>query len=625
MENNIVETNEGGFVIDNNLVLEKDLPQLIVGLDSLDESANYVHIADVKGNIDYYCPCCKGLIKPRAYKKNKDYKVQSHFYHESGGCSEESFVHYICKTWLFEKGCKFNVNNTGYTVSSIETEKTLHTSFGDYRPDIIVNTESGKTFFFEIKYANRKTELYAPKWDELGNDVVEVNAREFINNKHDCSIPEFKLIYSDGECFIKSYSRTDYENTIAKRKLEWKRQDKLNYKIQWERLDWFWSALTDFTKSKQGIEDLLDTFSKLKYSDQIWCYLNIKGKTCVDHKDEFKNVIFNSFKTELNYLSTEYSHNENIKITCNQISPLIYEIKCTAILKYLDYNCFESTQRKTRTKKGILPDDVLTEIRNDLNNLYADISKSRKILKKVNSLCNLPYIQSITPTSHYAAETYPLSKLHFKVCFEDYICNKFLKELIGEKVLLLNAINEFCLDGLYKSFRNIKIDGFKNLFIKHALKNNSNYQNAIRMLSDICSQTDGLCLRVSLDYRRICLTDNLFAQMQYEYSKSDRFDTIGDKVFKIFSEKIDEIKIKRSIILKYINMVNSCVNNMWNLKRYELKESSLILGFCGESEIISLPSALTANYEEEIKNIIYKAMNKFVSGENHSIRIMEER
>lgn len=193
---------------------------MIVGLDSLDDSANYVHIADVKENIDYYCPCCKGLIKPRAYKNDIDYQVQPHFYHKSGGCSEESFVHYICKTWLFERGCKFNINDTEYTVSSIETEKTIHTSFGGYRPDIIVNTESGKTFFFEIKYENRKTELYAPKWDELGNDVVEVDAREFINNKHDCSIPEFKLIYSDGECFIKSYSRTDYENTIAKRKLE---------------------------------------------------------------------------------------------------------------------------------------------------------------------------------------------------------------------------------------------------------------------------------------------------------------------------------------------------------------------------------------------------------------------
>ena len=161
--------------------LLKDLPQLIIGLDNKNECANYVHIEDVKDGIKYYCPCCKGEIKPRAYKKDEEYKVQPHFYHVTGGCTEESYVHYICKTWLFEKGCKFIVNDSTYVVSSVEVEKTFHTSFGDYRPDITVTTEDNKIFFFEIKYTNKKNELYAPKWDELGCDVVEVDVKEFIN------------------------------------------------------------------------------------------------------------------------------------------------------------------------------------------------------------------------------------------------------------------------------------------------------------------------------------------------------------------------------------------------------------------------------------------------------------
>lgn len=295
---------------------------MIVGLDSLDDSANYVHIADVKGNIDYYCPCCKGLIKPRAYKKNNDYQVQPHFYHESGGCSEESFVHYICKTWLFEKGCKFKVNNIVYTVLSIETEKTLHTSFGDYRPDIIVNTESGKTFFFEIKYANRKTELYAPKWDELGNDVVEVDAREFINNKHNCSIPEFKLIYCDGECFIKSYSRTDYENTIAKRKLEWKRQDKLNYKIQWERLDWFWQSLFNYKNKTQDINNVIRCFKTLDFTDMDFVISLVKKMSCQDLYQELIPVINVAFYKQIE--SYDIAPYENVKLI--QESPRIFYI-----------------------------------------------------------------------------------------------------------------------------------------------------------------------------------------------------------------------------------------------------------------------------------------------------------
>ncbi len=131
--------------------IEKDLPQLIVGLDSLGDTANYIHIMDAKENTNYYCPCCKGLIKPRAYKKEIDYEKQAHFYHdkESNNCNDETFIHYICKNWLFEAGCKFIVNNIEYETGTIEIEKTLHTSFGDYRPDIIVTTTVGKIFLIK--------------------------------------------------------------------------------------------------------------------------------------------------------------------------------------------------------------------------------------------------------------------------------------------------------------------------------------------------------------------------------------------------------------------------------------------------------------------------------------------
>ena len=296
---------------------------MIVALDSTDEAANYIHIADAKENANYYCPCCKGLIKPRAYKKDVKYQVQPHYYHESGGCSEESFVHYICKTWLFEKGCKFIVSNIEYEVDSIETEKTLHTKFGDYRPDIIVNTESGKTFFFEIKYSNCKTELYAPKWDELGNDVVEVDTREFINNKHGCTIPEFKLIYSNGECFIKSYSRTDYEDTIAKRKLEWKRQDKLNYKIQWERLDWFWEELCKYKNNCSDIVKVSELFKNLDFKDMDFCIKIIKKMKCIKLFECLVPIINDAF---LRIIQT-YNIEPYISLSFNQISERIFYIE----------------------------------------------------------------------------------------------------------------------------------------------------------------------------------------------------------------------------------------------------------------------------------------------------------
>jgi hypothetical protein len=256
--------------------IQKDLPQLIVALDSLDDTANYIHINDAKEGITYYCPCCKGVIKPRAYKNDKEYQYQAHFYHENGGCTDETFVHYICKTWLFEVGCKFIVKDKLYVVDKVDTEKTYHTEFGDYRPDITVKTTLGKTFFFEIKYSSKKTEHYIPKWDELGNDVVEVNARYFINKKYENNIPEFKLIYSNGECFIKSYTINDYDETIAKRKLEWKRQDKINYKMMWERLDWFWITIQDYKLANTSLESVMESFIALPNQDKELCFEIIK-------------------------------------------------------------------------------------------------------------------------------------------------------------------------------------------------------------------------------------------------------------------------------------------------------------------------------------------------------------
>ena len=281
-----------GIDIENKVNdLMKDLPQLIVALDSLDDSANYIHISDANYGISYYCPCCKGIVKAKGRIEGKEYKNQASFCHENGGCSEENYIHFLCKTWLLKSGSKFKIKNDVYTVSNVKTEKTFHTQFGSYRPDIVVETEECKTFFFEIKYSNPKNEHYIPKWDELEIDVVEVDAREFINQKHNNNIPEFKLIYLNGECFIKSYSRHDYED-IAKSKIEWKRQDKLNYKIQWERLDWFWNYLQDYIEDRCSVETVLQKFREVGYDNIEVCWGIVSKMSCLKNiKVNFRNIV----------------------------------------------------------------------------------------------------------------------------------------------------------------------------------------------------------------------------------------------------------------------------------------------------------------------------------------------
>lgn len=362
---------EEGIDIENKVNdLMKDLPQLIVALDSLDDSANYIHIADANYATTYYCPCCKGVVKPRACKKDVDYQVQPHFYHENGGCSEESFVHYICKTWLFEKGSKFKIKKDNYTVRNIETEKTFHTKFGDYRPDIVVETEEGKKFFFEIKYFSKKNEHYIPKWDELETDVVEVDAREFINQKHSNNVPEFKLIYSDGECFIKKYSNADYEDTIAKRKLEWKRQDKLNYKIQWEKLDWFWNVMQKYKNGEVSEEIVFECFKYLDIFDKEICYDLLKRQSCIRSlNSEFRDIIN---KESVEYWNGHASKMIQNKIYFSDICSIKPRNSIFIYYHYTDINGYEQSNSIRRDNREwiVRPSKLLKiidEIKNDIS------------------------------------------------------------------------------------------------------------------------------------------------------------------------------------------------------------------------------------------------------------------
>lgn len=370
--------------------LYKDLPQLIVALDSLEDDANYIHIKDAKENTTYYCPCCKRIVKPRAYKEGISYQVQSHYYHEDGGCNEESFVHYICKMWLFEKDSKFIVNGCEYSVNNIDTEKTYTTAFGNYRPDITVYTKEGKVFFFEIKYSNKKTEHYIPKWDELGIDVVEVDARYFINKKVENNTPEFNLIYSDGECFIKSYTRKDYDETIALRKLEWKRQDKLNYKIMWEKLDWFWTTLQEFKEDENKKGKLIESFKCLEFNDIEICWNIINKMSCCKNiKDSLRKILnkrsINKYKDIVNLFIDKYKDVlklDDISYQCEPRKYISFNFTVTGGFvksEIIDSICFENRSSAILPSFIFIIKDIFHKKENELDShlINTDILRNK--------------------------------------------------------------------------------------------------------------------------------------------------------------------------------------------------------------------------------------------------------
>lgn len=254
------------------------LPQLIVAYDSNDEFANLIHVKRAKQDEEYYCPCCGGIVKPRALDSTKE---QSHYYHITGKCTKESQLHFFCKNWLFEKGSKFYIDDDIFEVDSINIETAWDTPFGKYIPDITVYTSSGKTIYFEIFFSNRKTgDDYFCKWDALGNSVVEVNVKEYMCKTYASIIPKFTYLYHDGICYSKTYVKRDlYATTIAKIKNELTRQKVLNYKARIEKLDWFWQKII----KNNSKEDILKCIDSMPYEDMVSCYEIIKRKQCVSH------------------------------------------------------------------------------------------------------------------------------------------------------------------------------------------------------------------------------------------------------------------------------------------------------------------------------------------------------
>ena len=256
-------------------------PELMYALDSLGEYSDWKNVYNVSGDDVYYCPICLGKVKLwNGQDPNKVYKKQRCFHHIDGVCSQESRIHFAYKNWLLEPNSKFKIKENIYEVASAEVEKTVHTSFGDYRPDIVVNTTCGKTFFVEVAYTNKKTNEYIYKWDELGNDVIEIDVNEQMYTISTKDIPTFKLIYSSdtGECYIKQYTHKDYDALITNRKIYWKRKNILNYKLKWEKLDWFWREFQRFYRGDVDIESLVKIFKCITPEDQRFICNHLKGK-----------------------------------------------------------------------------------------------------------------------------------------------------------------------------------------------------------------------------------------------------------------------------------------------------------------------------------------------------------
>ena len=533
------------------------LPQLIVAYDGNDEFANLIHVKKADGDNDYYCPCCGGIVKPRALDSNKE---QSHYYHKTGKCTKESQLHFFCKNWLFETGSKFYIEDELFEVSSIEIEESHCTPFGEYRPDITVYTTSGKIIYFEMFFTNRKTgDDYFCKWDALGNDVVEVNIKEYMFKTDTTTIPSFTYLYHNGVCYSKPYVKRDlYANTIAKIKHELTRQKVLNYKARIAQLDWFWQEIRNNTR-----ESILEIVSKMEYEDMVSCYEIIKKKQCVSYlKDDVLNIINQKVVSDVRE-SLDLPKDETIYFDLRCVRGRTYEagIRLNLKTEHITYtklfaSCnywYDFNKLKTFPKvvfnKNIFDIKELVISENDLCDLkkvYEHVSKYKEKLLKYEDILK-----------SYEGDKYKIKMKNDLYTVLVKTNNKF--EILFEN----RHIDIQDIDELTREINNTVSDKANETFLKDLfecneyssfLLNIKNHNN-INIRLDISKYTG----RVQCGIRfKMYICDR---QVYDEELKRDIIDFVEkkDKCESI----IQDFMKSYSIALGLINKINNCKNNFW--------------------------------------------------------------
>ena len=527
------------------------MPQLIIAYDGNDEFANLIHVKKADKDNNYFCPCCGGTVKPRALDRTKE---QSHYYHVTGKCTKESQLHFFCKNWLFEEGSKFYVDDSLFEVESIEIEKPYETPFGKYIPDVTVHTTTGIDIYFEMFFTNRKTgDDYFCKWDYLGNDVVEVNIKEYMFKTDTDTIPTFTYLYHDGNCYSKPYIKRDlYANTIARIKRELTRQKVLNYKARIEQLDWFWQEI----RNNKSREEILNVISEMDYEDMISCYEIIKRKQCVSYlKNDVLNMINQKVISEVRE-ELDLPYDENVYFDLEHIKGRTYKIGIRLDINtdhiiynkmYIPYDNSIRKFPKIVFSKNILNKDEIVLIESDIkkiNDKYEEVLQIKEnILEYDNKLAvfeeNSQYKVRMNNGLYTVIEENTEGKM--KTVLEKYYISYLdIDSLIFE---IKNKVKE-------EKDKKLINDILENIECKSLIQELNGYK--------------GLDCYVDLKYEK-----NAYVVLHIGGS-SDFFTLDEISVYRfnqIISEcknKLEELNKTYEVISNIVNQVNSCKNNIWN-------------------------------------------------------------
>ena len=590
-------------------------PELQFAFDSKNKHANLVSVYDVIGNKTLYCPICLGRVRVwNGQNPDKTYQKQRCFHHIDEMCSQESRIHFAYKTWLLEKGSKFNVGKTTYKVFHSEIEKPFHTKFGDYRPDITVETTDKKIFYIEIANTNKKNRDYLSKWHELGNDVLELDVNEQLLNTSIGEIPNFKMIYSSttGMCFCKQTTdQQDYNEIIYQLNKNWSQHDLTTKKQLLESFNWFWLYTQKYYSNTIGITDICTEYAKIDKVGKQIIYSCLKGSKHSILRKYLLNVLQNDFNTYL----------ENIKEYYNSFgyttSTYVYKSNYGINISYYEEGYYISCLSKTFSLNKNFDYEEIFDLKQFLPDCDKRKNKFKQYIEKIHLFDNFPFI-TIRPTYNVPKDSYEIFKLRFNVKYKAHIHNKYILEKIGyDSWELLDCLNV----NKYDRILHEAIDERDKEIVTYLLKNNKIFMQYLDDILSMVQKISRLKLKISKDYASISLFDNAELLMEWNFTSDLLFGVFEIEFYNSFIDILTPMintekerrKIRRKInkiINKYGEMVNE--SKLWNfeidyLSRWKVSVSNYELIFSPQYSIFPRDDKLLDAY---IKNLFTKYMNQ---------------
>lgn len=559
------------------------IPALIVAKDKY---GKYVKISEANKDEIYYCPVCNGEVKARAIGSDK---VQPHFYHiTESNCNNESILHWMFKNWLFEKGSMFKIGDDEFSVLNFEIEKLIDTPFGEYRPDLFIQTEK-EEFFFEINYSSGKDKTFSDKWSYLGKRVIEVNVKELINCELYDKVPKFNTIFENGEYTkdYKSYEKKDKYLEFKNFIVDSKKEEQIKQLVSC--YDWFWREIKDGSN-----ENIKICVNEMEYNDALICTKFLKKIKCHDKFDLCKKEISNRLLKEFNSLVDDKNYTCEIKQISAQIYDLIIYTRINNVKIYSDI-------LSIRTYDGLIERDKIIEA---YNLQYDSVKKIVKnIFNKIEKLnkFNLEEEKFETSINIFRSSYESNYKIYFMVNVfnEDRWVRCYNERYFGEDISIIKkqVISSFI------SQKEQMIKDKKNKELMDIILKKTEKQIRDEYFPNISKK---MKIKLSKKDRTISfLYDDILVE---RYREWNMLEFNEKEILKSF----EDIENRLNFVSPYIEKINSCKNNFWE-SSYDIQQEKIKISIKGEPRGVQYINIsgydteldLIELLEEEMTNLLY--------------------